>query len=79
MQLKCQKENCCGSLERSSEYIELTCELGFIHKVRAFKCKTCGDMYIICQDCEGEGFAQTTHGHFDCESCNGSGIILVKK
>jgi hypothetical protein len=76
MQIKCQKENCSGDLILGDE-IKLSSEIGFSKNERTFQCQECGAKYVICQECEGEGFSQTPHGIIDCEICNGSGLILI--
>lgn len=78
MQVKCQKEDCFEYLIKVPKKIELTCELGFKHKVESYKCPKCNSIYIKCSECEGEGFAETIHGHFDCDNCNGSGLIRIE-
>lgn len=81
MQVKCQKEDCFEYLEyliKVPKKIELIGELGFTHKVESYKCHKCNSIYIKCPECEGEGFAETIHGYFDCDNCNGSGLIKIK-
>lgn len=75
MQVKCQKEDCFGELEKVEITLEVFTELGLKKECPCYKCKNCGEVYFICETCEGEGFAETPHGHFDCEECNGSGVV----
>jgi transcription initiation factor IIE alpha subunit len=77
MQMKCQSETCSGDLIKSNEKFKLESELGFSRETNVYQCKECGKKYIQCFDCDGEGFAETIHGYFDCETCNGSGLISI--
>ena len=78
MQMKCQKEDCFEELTMVPEKIELKSELGFGLLVDSYKCPKCNSLYIKCPECDGEGFAETVHGHYDCVNCNGSGLIRIK-
>lgn len=67
---KCFKNECTGNLK--SLVKNLLTEL----EEREYICIKCGTIYKVCLDCEGEGFAQTENGIFDCETCQGTGLIL---
>ena len=78
MQMKCQKEDCFEVLTMVPEKIELKSELGFGLLFDSYKCPKCNSLYIKCPECDGEGFAETVHGHYDCPNCNGSGLIMIR-
>lgn len=40
-----------------------------------YVCSKCNSIYIKCKACDGEGFAQTENGIFDCEVCQGIGLL----
>lgn len=77
MQMKCQSETCSGDLIKTNQTVTLSGDLGLSRQTEIYQCKTCGEKYIRCYECEGAGFAETIHGHFDCEVCNGSGLISI--
>lgn len=61
---KCISAKCSG-------YLVLKSENG--HEI--YVCDKCGRKYLKCKECEGEGFAQTENGIFDCDTCQGTGLI----
>lgn len=61
---KCITNDCPG-------YLELKIE----NEIEIYICNKCGKRFQKCNECEGEGFAQTENGIFDCEECQGTGIL----
>jgi hypothetical protein len=62
MVCRCLKEDCNGFLEKIDDH--------------TYVCKECKSVYSKCQECDGEGFAQTENGIFDCEFCDGFGLMF---
>jgi ribosomal protein L37AE/L43A len=62
MVCRCLKEDCNGYLEKMNDH--------------TYICKECKSVYSVCQECDGEGFAQTENGIFDCDACNGAGLMF---
>jgi hypothetical protein len=53
---------CKGRLNKENEY--------------NYSCEECKTNYLICPECDGEGFAETENGFFDCDCCEGTGLII---